>query len=89
MRTPHSETRRGSRLLRGLAALILLGSPVAGPAAAPRVKATLNGADLEFDGDTGALLTRAAPSTCGRPESNFLSVVARTRWGAGVAQFCR
>ena len=40
---------------------MLFGSAVAGPAAAPGVKATLNGAELEFDGDTGALLRLAYP----------------------------
>ena len=40
---------------------MLFGSAVAGPAAAPGVKATLNGAEMEFDGDTGALLRLAYP----------------------------
>ena len=44
-----------------LAGLILFSFAVAGANAAPAVKATLNGAELEFDADTGALLRLSYP----------------------------
>ncbi len=43
------------------AGLLLLSGAVAGVTAAPTIKATLNGAELEFDADTGSLLRMAYP----------------------------
>ena len=47
--------------LHSIAALLLLASVAVGLGAAPGLKAVLNGAELEFDGDSGALLRLSYP----------------------------
>lgn len=52
----YSKTNLSSIIRHSLAAIIFFASAAAGLSAPPGVRATLNGAQLDFDGDTGALL---------------------------------